>query len=108
MPGEPILGKHPRSPSGKQERRSMTWRLFLELRAHAKTIAIHHGYPVYLVGSALKKARPRDIDMAVIMPLPDFEERFGELPCQGPGTPEYAAYLQRVREATIDHYITTQ
>lgn len=86
----------------------MSWRLFLELRKHAHTIAVHEGYPVYLVGSVLQKVRPRDIDVAVVMPLADFESRFGKLPRQGPGSAEYGEYMRHVRDATLDYYLAAQ
>jgi hypothetical protein len=62
---------------------------------------------VYLVGSALTKSRPRDVDVAVIIPTATFEERFGPLPEAG-GTPEMSAYLRHVCDLTFQHYIPAQ
>jgi hypothetical protein len=58
----------------------MTWETFLTIREYAQEIANKEGYPVYLVGSVLWKPYPRDIDLSLIMPLDDFEKRYGKLP----------------------------
>ena len=63
----------------------MTWERFLLLRAWAKYIAWHEGCTVALVGSALSKTMPRDIDVALIWPLAEFEAMFGPLPTDQDG-----------------------
>lgn len=58
----------------------MTWETFLTIREWAQEVANVEGYPLYLVGSALWKSYPRDIDISMIIPIKDFEERFGKIP----------------------------
>ncbi len=74
---EPILGKA--DPHGF-DYTPITWSNFVELRNAAKIAANKIGYPIYLVGSALSKGTPRDIDISVIIPLEDYEKMFGEIP----------------------------
>ena len=62
------------------EYRPMTWEHFLVVREWAQEVAIKEGYPVYLVGSTLWKTWPRDLDVSMLMPLSDFEARYGEIP----------------------------
>lgn len=78
MPGEPNLGKHPADP--RRDYKPMTWERFLLLRAWAKWIAWHEHCTVTLVGSVLEKQIPRDIDIALIWPVAEFEAMFGPLP----------------------------
>jgi hypothetical protein len=78
MNHSPILGKNP--PNEVWDNRLMTWTRFLKLRAWAQGVADDNQAPVYLVGSVLKKRKPRDIDISVIFPLAAYEERYGELP----------------------------
>lgn len=72
----PVLHKHPPRPD--LDYKYMTWERFLRLRRWAEGVAKETGYPVYLVGSALEKVRPRDIDVSIIMPDEDYVARFGE------------------------------
>jgi hypothetical protein len=58
----------------------MTWETFLTVREYAQEVANEEGYPVYLVGSVLWKPYPRDLDISMIMPVEDFEKRYGTLP----------------------------
>lgn len=83
---EPILTKA--KPHG-YDYKPITWGIFLQLRDAAQKTANSFGHPVYLVGSALHKILPRDIDISVIMPLNDFEKMFGELPKKQECYPKY-------------------
>lgn len=66
------------------EYRTPTWHVFLILREWAQEVAHAEGYPVYLVGSALNSLCPRDLDVSVIMPVADFEARYGPIPSAEP------------------------
>ena len=98
---EPILGK--REPTNR-DYRPITWDAFLALRSWAKDVAAKYGAQVYLVGSALDKTEPRDIDLAIVLPLAEFETRYGPIPptleydAEGvPFTsPERIAYIDRL------------
>lgn len=89
MSGEPILGK--REPQPWRDHHPMTWARFLKIRAWAQEVAERTGWPVYLVGSALSKVRPRDIDISIIMPEAEFIRRYGPIP--DPESPEMERYL---------------
>lgn len=78
MAGEPILGKHP--PLPQWDHKAMTWSRFLRLRRWAQEVADQEQAPVYLVGSALYKPRPRDIDVSIILPHDRFVAQFGPIP----------------------------
>jgi hypothetical protein len=87
---EPILSKaNPR----KDDYKPIVWGEFLKLREAAQQTANACGYPIYLVGSALYKEIPRDIDISVIIPLDKYEEMFGKLPEQ---QDKYGVYLGEV------------
>lgn len=75
---QPKYTKH--EPQPQYDYRHMTWETFLTIREYAQEIANAEGYPVYLVGSVLWKSYPRDLDMSMIMPVDDFEKRYGKLP----------------------------
>ena len=47
------------------------------LRGWANLMASRYGRPVYLVGSALTQAKPRDIDVRVVLSATEYENRFG-------------------------------
>ena len=87
---EPVLGKA--EPHG-YDHKPITWGAFLKLREAAQKVADSFGYPVYLVGSALHKEIPRDVDVSVIIPLDKYEELFKKLPEK---QKYYSAYLGRV------------
>lgn len=77
----PMTPKYDKSPFAPQwEYRQPTWDMFLTIREWAQEVANIEGYPLYLVGSALVRMYPRDIDICMIMPLADFEGRYGKLP----------------------------
>lgn len=78
MAGEPILGKMP--PEPHRDHKLLTWRRFLLLRAWAQRVADQEQAPVYLVGSALTKAKPRDLDVSIIVPHARFVAQFGPIP----------------------------
>lgn len=78
MAGEPILGKAHAEPH--RDYKPMTWVRFLRLRAWAQEVANQEHAPVYLVGSALTKTRPRDIDVSIILPHDRFVAQFGPIP----------------------------
>ena len=69
----PILEK--REPQA-WDHRPITWSMFVRLLAWAKQAAQEEHVSIYLVGSAVTKGRPRDIDIGVRIPLAEFEERF--------------------------------
>lgn len=46
------------------------------LAGWANQIAARYGHPVYLVGSALEKEHPRDVDIVVVLPDDEFTNRF--------------------------------
>lgn len=73
---EPILTK--REPT-KNSYKKITWEVFLKIRSIAVEVSDAIGYPVYLVGSVLYKDDPRDIDISVIMPIDEYEKRYGKL-----------------------------
>lgn len=58
----------------------MTWDMFLVVREWAQEVARQEGYPVYLVGSTLWKLDARDLDVAIVLPVRDFETRYGVVP----------------------------
>lgn len=58
----------------------MTWLLFLALRNWARGVAATEHATVCLVGSALYRFPPRDVDVSIILPRAEFERRFGPLP----------------------------
>lgn len=98
MSGEPILGKHP--PQPQWDYKPLTWTRFLRLRRWAQRVADHEGAPVYLVGSALTKRRPRDVDVSIILPHDAFVAKFGPIPPPGPenySDPKgMAAFMQKL------------
>lgn len=93
---EPILGKA--DPHGF-DYTPIKWSDFQKLKRAAQTAADNIGYPVYLVGSALYKDPPRDIDVSVIVPYGDYLARFGPLPNTQDG---WALYLAMVHNNTFD------
>jgi hypothetical protein len=72
----PTFTKRESRPYDFQE---MTWSKFIKLREWAKVSSREIGYPIYLVGSTLKKEVPRDFDVVITIPQKEFEEKFGEL-----------------------------
>jgi hypothetical protein len=98
MSGEPILGKAPAQPH--RDHKLLTWSRFLQLREWAQMVANVEEAPVYLVGSALYKSHPRDLDVSIIVPHARFVEQFGPIPPPGPenySDPKgMAAYMQKL------------
>lgn len=101
MSGEPILGKHFAQPH--RDYKLLTWTRFLRLRKWAQRVADHEGAPVYLVGSALTKRIPRDLDVSIIVPHDRFVSQFGPIPREDPDGQEHwddprsmANYMQRL------------
>lgn len=78
MSGEPILGKA--HPEPHRDYKPFTWSRFLKLRSWAQRVADHERAPVYLVGSALTKSHPRDLDVSIILPHDRFVAHFGPIP----------------------------
>jgi hypothetical protein len=78
---DPILGKN--LTNEVWDHKTMTWSRFLKLRAWAQTVADELQAPVYLVGSALKKQKPRDLDISVVFTLTIYEEKFGKISYNG-------------------------
>lgn len=72
----PVFNKRENRPYDYQE---MTWSKFIKLREWGKITANKIGYSVYLVGSALHKEFPRDIDIVIIIPLNEYEKMFVQL-----------------------------
>ncbi len=54
----------------------MPW-LAQYLECWANQVAARYGFPVYIVGSALTDADPRDVDIVCILPDEHFANRFG-------------------------------
>lgn len=98
MSGEPILGKA--HPEPHRDYKLLTWSRFLRLRKWAQRVADREQAPVYLVGSALTKRRPRDLDVSIILPHDRFVAQFGPIPPPGPenySDPNgMAAYMQKL------------
>lgn len=97
----PILGKT--GAHKGWDYKPFTWTMFLKLRKWAQKAAKEEGGHIYLVGSVLTKYQPRDIDIAIIIPIKEFEKRFGKVPRKA-GTPELNKYMQELREKNIDRY----
>lgn len=95
---EPILGK--RTHKHGYGYKKLTFAAYLKLRIAAQKVANAFGYPVYLVGSALYKKISRDIDIAIVMPLDNYERMFGVLP---KSQDEYEKYLQGVFLKSWEH-----
>lgn len=70
---EPILDKA--EPHG-YDNKPLTWGEFLKIKEVSQKVANATGYPVYLVGSALHKEAPRDIDISIIIPQKDYKKMF--------------------------------
>ncbi len=101
MTGEPILGKA--HPEPHRDYKLLTWPRFLRLRRWAQRVADAEGAPVYLVGSALTKRRPRDLDVSIIVPHDRFVAQFGPIPSNATAHEDARgmdAYLNR-----LHHYL---
>ena len=61
----------------------------IKLQNAAQETADSWGYPVYLVGSAIYKIIPRDIDVSVIIPVDEYEKLFGPIPKTQDEFPQY-------------------
>lgn len=70
----PRLGKN---DPDRRDHKELTWAAVRKLREVAQGVAREHDCEIYLVGSAMAKSKPRDIDIAAVWPLADFERRFG-------------------------------
>lgn len=77
----------------------LSWSDFLKLREAARISADNIGYPVYLVGSVLRRCAPRDIDISVIIPVREYQEMFGILPTK---QEDFGQYLANVINKTFD------
>lgn len=85
----PALGKWP--PDERRENLPVPWSFFLGLRAWCRWVAVQTGAHAYLVGSALEKDPPRDVDVALIWPDAEYESHFGAIPASDD---EYAEWLE--------------
>lgn len=92
----PVYDKSPFAP--QWEYHAPTWTTFLIIREWAQEMSNKTGYPLYLVGSMLMKSHPRDIDISMVMPLADFEKRYGEIP---------RAVAEEMAKARLDGYLAT-
>lgn len=92
---QPVLGKLP--VDERRDFKLMTWERFLLLRAWAQWIAWRERCTVALVGSVLQKTMPRDIDVALIWPVAEFEARFGPVPTDKEG-------YQRLKTSPVYRY----
>lgn len=72
----PTFTKREPRPYDYQE---MTWAKFIRLREWAKEAVKEINFPIYLVGSTLKKEIPRDFDIVIIIPEKEFEEMFDKV-----------------------------
>lgn len=70
---EPILSKNESHPLDYKE---LTFKDFLIIQEVAQEVANKIGYAVYLVGSALNKHNPRDIDLSIIIPYEEFIKKY--------------------------------
>ena len=79
---EPIMGKREGTarPDSRRHYALLTWPRMLRIIRWAEWAAVEAGAPVYLVGSAARKDRPRDVDLAVVWPRAEFERLWGPLP----------------------------
>lgn len=91
----PVFTKRESRPYDYQE---MTWGKFIKLREWAKIASQEMGYPIYLVGSTLRKELPRDFDVAVIIPAKEYEKKFGELTGSNFGEVLVKAFNHYVKE----------
>jgi predicted nucleotidyltransferase len=103
---EPIYDKHPSQPH--LDYKMMTWDLFLTIREWAQEVANIEGYPVYLVGSTLRKIYPRDIDIAIILPVEVFEERYGKIPDSKEDLDKYLSHPNKVWSDKNPYWATLQ
>jgi hypothetical protein len=87
---EPILGKSRPHP---WDYKPIVWGEFLKLKDSCQKVSDALGYPIYMVGSALHKDIPRDIDISVIIPIEEYEKYFGKLPEK---QEEFGKYLANV------------
>lgn len=95
----PHYDKSPFAP--QWEYHLMTWDIFLTTREWAQEVARAEGYPVYLVGSTLWKSYSRDLDIAIILPLADFEARFGPIPEDAEQRQAYVSRPEYGRDAML-------
>lgn len=106
---EPILGK---ARADHRDHRPMTWNRFLVLREWAQRVVRAYDVNVYLVGSALTKTRPRDIDVAVVWPHVQFVRLFGPIPpnslaAESPGQPTpMSRYLHYVHTKAGEEFFS--
>ena len=70
---EPVFKKAEKDPRDYKE---LTFKDFIRIHNKAQEVADKIGYPVYIVGSSLVKALPRDIDIAIIMPPEEYFKRY--------------------------------
>lgn len=96
---EPILGK---ARAHGYDYKPITWKAFIRLCEASQQVANKFGFPVYLVGSALYKEIPRDIDISVIIPIEEYIKMFGELPQH---QDNYGKYLADVIEKSCNQCI---
>jgi hypothetical protein len=80
MNESPTLTKNEARPT--QDYKLFTWERFIVIRKWAQALADELQAPVYLVGSALEKEIPRDIDVSVIFPVAVYESMFGKIPTE--------------------------
>lgn len=94
---EPVFTKRAPRP---YDNTPFTWEMFLGLRSWAISVVDKVGYPIYLVGSALRKSVPRDIDVSVIIPTDKFIEMFGPFP---ETQEEFSKYIANVHNNFYDY-----
>ena len=70
---EPILLKAESDPLDFKE---LTFKDFIIIQNAAQKVANNIGYGVYLVGSAIHKHKPRDIDLSIIIPYDDYLKKY--------------------------------
>ncbi len=67
-------------PMPDREGRLLSVGFVIALQAWARWIAAETGCQPYLVGSALAKRCPRDVDVALVWPDAEYEQYFGPIP----------------------------
>lgn len=65
-----------KSDSNSLDYKKLTFKDFIIIQNKAQEVANNIGYPVYLVGSALTKHNPRDIDISIIIPYQEYIEKY--------------------------------
>ena len=69
-----------REPGGDRDYVPITWPFFRRLRGWCRWVAHETGCTAFLVGSALEKDEPRDVDIALVWDDATYTRHFGPIP----------------------------